>query len=60
MSRQEAQRAIKRLGGATSGSVSRNTDYLVVGASPGSKLQRALELGVPVLDEEAFLETYRR
>ncbi len=55
MTRQEAEAAIKRLGGTTSGSVSRNTDYLVVGASPGSKLQRAQELGVPILDEEAFL-----
>lgn len=55
MTRQQAEAAIKRLGGTTSGSVSRNTDYLVVGASPGSKLQRAQELGVPILDEEAFL-----
>lgn len=56
MTRQEAEAAIKRLGGTTSGSVSRNTDYLVVGASPGSKLQKALDLGVPILDEEAFLK----
>ena len=56
MTRQEAEAAIKRLGGVTSGSVSRNTDYLVVGASPGSKLQKALDLGVPVLDEEAFMK----
>ena len=54
MSRQEAQNAVKRAGGKVSGSVSARTDFLVVGDSPGSKLDRARELGVTVLDEAQF------
>jgi DNA ligase (NAD+) len=54
MSRSEAETLIKSLGGKTSGSVSKKTAYLVAGSSAGSKLQKAQELGVPVLDEEAF------
>jgi len=54
MSRQEAEEAIRTAGGKPSGSVSRKTDYLVAGESAGSKLAKAQELGVPVLDEAAF------
>ncbi len=54
LSRAEAEDAIRAAGGKASGSVSRKTDYLVAGESAGSKLQKALELGVPVLDEHAF------
>jgi DNA ligase (NAD+) len=52
--RQSAEAAIRVAGGHAAGSVSRKTDYLVAGESAGSKLARAQELGVPVLDEDAF------
>jgi DNA ligase (NAD+) len=52
--RQEAEGAIRAAGGKPAGSVSKKTDYLVAGESAGSKLAKAQELGVPVLDEEAF------
>ena len=54
LTRSEAKRAIEEAGGKVSGSVSRNTDYLVAGASPGSKLKRAEELGVNIIDEETL------
>jgi DNA ligase (NAD+) len=53
--RQAAEAAIRAAGGKPGGSVSRKTDYLVAGENAGSKLARAQELGVEVLDEEAFL-----
>ena len=55
MSRSEAQSKIKSLGGKTSSSVSRKTDYLVAGADAGSKHATAVRLGVPVIDEEQFI-----
>jgi DNA ligase (NAD+) len=54
LSRSEASALIKRAGGTVTGSVSRKTDYVVAGEQPGSKLQRAEELGVDVIDEDGL------
>lgn len=54
--REEADEAIASRGGRSSSSVSKKTSYLVVGDSPGSKYDKAVELGVPILDEPAFVK----
>jgi DNA ligase (NAD+) len=54
MSREEAEEAIRLAGGKPGGSVSRRSDYVLAGEKAGSKLTKAEELGVPVLDEAAF------
>jgi DNA ligase (NAD+) len=56
LSRDEISEAITSRGGKVSGSVSKNTDYVVVGESPGSKAVKADELGIAILNESAFLE----
>jgi DNA ligase (NAD+) len=53
-SRSEAQKAIEDLGGKVTSSVSKKTDAVVVGDSPGSKYDKAVSLGVEILDEKAF------
>ena len=54
--RTAAKEAIEARGGKAAGSVSRKTDFLVAGEKAGSKLKKAEDLGVPVLDEAAFKE----
>ena len=56
MSRDEASALIKAQGGKVSGSVSKKTDYVVAGEAAGSKLTKANELGVTVIDEATLLE----
>ncbi|MBN2060398.1 MAG: NAD-dependent DNA ligase LigA [Deltaproteobacteria bacterium] len=55
MKRSEAGEMIKAKGGSLSSSVTVNTDYVVAGESPGSKLQKARALDIPVIDEKEFL-----
>ncbi|MFN8740946.1 MAG: NAD-dependent DNA ligase LigA [Pirellula sp.] len=59
-SRDEIERLIERLGGRASSSVSKKTDFLVVGEDAGSKLEKAKSLGVTVLTEAEFLERFVR
>jgi DNA ligase (NAD+) len=54
MTREEAEAAIERLGGKVSSSVSRKTAYVVVGADPGTKKEKAEALGVRTVNEDQF------
>jgi len=56
MSREEAKNHIRELGGDVSSSVSKETDYVVAGAEPGSKFDKAQKLGVKILDEKQFTD----
>ena len=56
LSRNEAKDKIRKLGGKVSSSVSRETDFVVLGDKPGSKYDKAKKLGVPIISEEEFLK----
>lgn len=56
LGRSEAKALIEARGGKVSGSVSRNTDFVLSGGDPGSKYRKALELGVEIIDESAFVK----
>jgi DNA ligase (NAD+) len=60
LTREEATERILAAGGKVTSAPSKKTDYLVAGASPGSKLEKAERLGVPVLDEPGLLELLSR
>ena len=55
LSRDEAKEKLKALGAKVAGSVSKKTDYVVMGADPGSKADKARELGIKILDVDALL-----
>ena len=54
MTREEAREKIEALGGHVTGSVSKKTDYVLAGVEPGSKFDKAKELGVKIIDEAEF------
>lgn len=56
LSRDDAKERLERAGAKVTGSVSKNTDFLIAGAEPGSKLEKAQELGVSIIDEAEFLK----
>jgi DNA ligase (NAD+) len=60
MSREEARAAIEGKGHKVGGSVSKKTDFVVAGEEAGSKLDKARALGVPVLDEQQFIELLKQ
>ncbi|MCR4332806.1 MAG: NAD-dependent DNA ligase LigA [Sulfuricaulis sp.] len=60
MTRDEAKRRLQELGAKIAGSVSKKTDYVIVGEEPGSKADKARELGVTMLDEKEFLKLIER
>jgi len=60
MSRDDAGDLVRELGGTVAGSVSKKTDFVVVGEDAGSKLMKATELGIKILDEDEFLKLVGR
>jgi len=60
LTRAGAKEMIERNGGRVASAVSSSTDYLVAGEAPGSKLQKARELGITILDEKGFLDLFKK
>jgi len=58
--REEAEAMVRGLSGSATSSVSKNTDFVVVGENPGSKYEKALQLGVTIISEEAFFKMVRQ
>lgn len=56
ISRDEAKEKVKELGGKTPSTISKKTDFLVVGKNPGSKYEKAKKLGIKIIDEKEFLK----
>ena len=56
MTRQEAEALVEKFGGKASGSVSKKTSYVLLGKNPGSKYDKAVQLGIPILSETEFLK----
>jgi len=56
MTRDEAKDLLEKAGAKVAGSVSKKTDFVVAGSDAGSKLTKAEELGVPIIDEAAMLD----
>ena len=58
--RKEIKEKVEQMGGKVTGSVSGNTDYLIMGENPGSKYTKAVELGVEIIDRERLVEIYTK
>ncbi|HHM02265.1 MAG TPA: NAD-dependent DNA ligase LigA, partial [Caldithrix abyssi] len=56
LSREQAREMLEKAGARVTGSVSSKTDYVLAGEKAGSKLKKAQQLGIPVIDEQAFLQ----
>jgi DNA ligase (NAD+) len=60
VTRDEAKALLENLGATVAGSVSKNTDYVVAGEKAGSKLSKAEQLGIQILDENQFLDFIKK
>ena len=59
LDRKEAEGIVRELGGNATSSVSKNTDFVVVGENPGSKFKKARSLGIKIIDEKEFKKLVR-